>query len=123
MLLPSPTVQTLPGSRVRVLFHGGAVDDLGPLAKKEAASRALLVSDPGIVEAGHVERAMRSLYNAGIVTRLYDGVGENPTTEHVERGLAIARKFDVDFIIGLGGGTSMACAKGGNFLLTNGGRT
>jgi alcohol dehydrogenase len=40
----------------------------------------------------------------------------------VARGLAIAQKFDVDFIIGLGGGSSMDCAKGVNFLLTNGGQ-
>jgi alcohol dehydrogenase len=122
MIHPSPEHQSLPGSRIRVIFHPGALDDLGPTAKSESATRALLVSDPGIVAAGHVERAMRSLYKAGILTRLYDGVGENPTTEHVARGLAIAKKFEVNFIIGLGGGSSMDCAKGINFLLTNGGK-
>jgi alcohol dehydrogenase len=119
---PSPQAQSIPGSRIRVVFHPGALADLGVLAKDEGARRVLLVSDPGIVEAGHVERAMRSLYQAGIVARLHDGVGENPTTDHVNRGLAIARKFEVDFIIGLGGGSSMDCAKGINFLLTNGGQ-
>lgn len=122
MLQPSSAVQHLPGSRIRVLFQPGGLAQLGELAKSEGATRALLVTDPGIVEAGHVERAMRSLYHAGIVTRLYDGVGENPTSEHVARGLAIAKKFEVDLIIGLGGGSSMDCAKGVNFLLTNGGR-
>jgi alcohol dehydrogenase len=122
MLQPSSDLQSLPGSRIRVLFQPGGLAQLGELAKSEGATRALLVTDPGIVEAGHVERAMRSLYHAGIVTRLYDGVGENPTSEHVARGLAIAKKFDVNFIIGLGGGSSMDCAKGINFLLTNGGK-
>src|SRR4051812_274394 len=122
MLQPSSAVQHLPGSRIRVRFEPGGLAQLGELAKSEGAGRALLVTDPGIVEAGHVERAMRSLYHAGIVTRLYDGVGENPTSEHVARGLAIAKKFDVNFIIGLGGGSSMDCAKGVNFLLTNGGK-
>jgi alcohol dehydrogenase len=122
MINPSPALQSVPGSRVRVVFHPGAVADLGAIARAEGASRALLVSDPGIVEAGHVERAMRSLYHAGIVTRLHDGVAENPTTDHVNRGLVIARKFEVDFIIGLGGGSSMDCAKGINFLLSNGGQ-
>ena len=112
----------IPGSRVRVVFHPGALAEIGPIARAEGATRALLVSDQGIVDAGHVETAMRSLYKAGIVTRLYDGVAENPTTTHVHRGLAIARKFEVDFIIGLGGGSSMDCAKGINFLLTNGGQ-
>src|SRR3954453_13396316 len=121
MIRPAPAPQSIPGSRIRVVFHSGAVADLGAIAKAEGASRVLLVSDPGIVEAGHVERAMRSLYHAGIVARLFDGVGENPTVDHVNRGLAIAQKFDVNFIIGLGGGSSMDCAKGVNFLLTNGG--
>jgi alcohol dehydrogenase len=122
MISPSPAPQSVPGSRIRVVFNAGALNDLGPLARAEGATRVLLVSDPGIVEAGHVERAMRSLYRAGIVARVYDEVGENPTTEHVHRGLGVARKFEVDFIIGLGGGSSMDCAKGVNFLLTNGGR-
>src|SRR3954471_4788577 len=122
MIRPAPAPQSIPGSRIRVVFHSGAVADLGAIAKSEGATRALLVSDPGIVEAGHVERAMRSLYKTGIVTRLHDGVAENPTTDHVNRGLLIARKFDVDFIIGLGGGSAMDCAKGVNFLLTNGGQ-
>jgi alcohol dehydrogenase len=121
-LHPSLSPQTLEGSRIRVVFHAGALDHLGEIAKAGGAGRVLLVSDPGIVEAGHVERAMRSLYQAGILTRLYDGVGENPTTEHVARGLVIAQKFNIDFIIGLGGGSSMDCAKAVNFLLTNGGK-
>jgi alcohol dehydrogenase len=122
IIRPSPDLQSLPGSRVHVLFQPGGLAQLGELCRENGASRALLVTDPGIVEAGHVERAMRSLYKAGVVTRLYDGVGENPTTDHVHRGLALARKFEVDFVIGLGGGSSMDCAKGVNFLLTNGGR-
>src|SRR3954463_10986463 len=121
IIRPSPSLQHLPGSRIAVLYQPGGLAQLGDIAKTQGAPRPLLVSAPGIVEAGHVERAMRALYHAGIVTRLYDGVAENPTTDHVLRGLAIARKFDVDFIIGLGGGSSMDCAKGINFLLTNGG--
>jgi alcohol dehydrogenase len=122
ILTPSLSPQSLPGSRIRVVYHAGALDHLGPIAQAEGASRVLLVSDPGIVAAGHVERAMRSLYQAGILARLYDGVGENPTTDHVNRGLAIAKKFEINFIIGLGGGSSMDCAKAVNFLLTSGGK-
>jgi alcohol dehydrogenase len=53
---------------------------------------------------------------------VFDGVEENPTTEHVDRGLAVAREHRVDSIVGLGGGSSLDCAKGINFLHTNGGR-
>ena len=59
---------------------------------------------------------------AGIETHLFDGVAENPTTENVEAGLALARRHDPELLVGLGGGSSMDCAKGINFLFTNGGR-
>src|SRR5207248_2117751 len=50
-----------------------------------------------------------------------DDVEENPTSRHVEAGEAFARKHRVDFLVAVGGGSSMDCAKGVNFLLTNGG--
>ena len=65
---------------------------------------------------------LRALYQAGIAVRVFDGVGENPTTIHVGRGFFAAREFKPDLIISLGGGSSMDCAKGVNFLLSNGGR-
>ena len=81
----------------------------------------LLVSDPGIVRAGHVERAVASLSAAGVAVVVFDGVAENPTTQHVDAGVEAARRERVDYLIGLGGGSSMDCAKGINFILTNGG--
>ena len=54
--------------------------------------------------------------------RVFDEVGENPTTIHVGKGVIAARPFNPDLIIGLGGGSAMDCGKGINFLLTNGGR-
>ncbi len=122
MLSPSLTPTSLPGSDVRVIYAPAALEHIGQIAKSEGASRILLVSDPGIVESGHVETALRSIYQAGLVARLFDQVGENPTTIHVGNGVFAARPFNPDFIIGLGGGSSMDCAKGINFLLTNGGR-
>src|SRR5205823_13927490 len=46
----------------------------------------------------------------------------NPTNRHVEGGVAFARPLGVDLIVSVGGGSAMDCAKGINFLLTNGGR-
>ena len=117
---PHPT--ELPGSHVKVAFGVGALEGIGDVVKSEGVSRVLLVSDPGITEAGHVERAVRALYKAGLTVRVYDEAGENPTTTHVAKGLAIARQFKPDIIVGLGGGSAMDCGKGINFLLTNGGR-
>ncbi len=109
-------------SPVRVVFGEGTLAKLGALAIDEGATRVLLVTDPGIVRAGHVQRALDSLREAGAEVTLFDGVCENPTTREVEAGLHIARELAIDFIVGLGGGSSMDCAKGINFLLTNGGR-
>ncbi len=49
-------------------------------------------------------------------------MAENPSTGHVDAGLAIARRYEPELIVGLGGGSSMDCAKGINFLYSNGGR-
>lgn len=95
---------------------------MGAIARGEGATRVLLVTDPGIVAAGHVARAVRSLEGAGATVVVFDGAAENPTTEHVEAGVAAARANAIDFLVGLGGGSAMDCAKGINFLLSNGGR-
>lgn len=112
----------IPGSDVRVIFSPGSIDRLGDVVLAEGGRRVLLVSDPGIREAGHEERAVRSLYRAGVVVKVFDDVGENPTTVHVGKGVIAAKAFSPDLIVGLGGGSAMDCGKGINFLLTNGGR-
>ncbi len=107
--------------RTRVIFGLGSAARLGDLARQNGARRVFLVTDPGIVKAGHAGRALKSLEGAGLEAVLFDGVEENPTTRHVEAGVAAARVEKIDFIVGLGGGSSMDCAKGVNFLLTSGG--
>jgi alcohol dehydrogenase len=107
---------------VKVVFGAGAIDHLPDVVKAEGGTRVLLVTDPGIREAGHVERAVRALYNAGLTVKVFDEVGENPTTIHVGKGVIAARPFNPDLIVGLGGGSAMDCGKGINFLLTNGGK-
>ncbi len=108
--------------RTRIVFGPGKVDSLGDLAGELGARRALVVSDPGIVEAGHAEHGLAALRRAGIETFLFDGVHENPTTDNVEAGVAVARRYEPELLVGLGGGSSMDCAKGINFLYSNGGR-
>ncbi|MCP4246811.1 MAG: iron-containing alcohol dehydrogenase [bacterium] len=109
-------------SPVRVIFGDGRLVELGALAREEGATRVLLVTDPGIVAAGHVERALASLAEPGVQTAVFDGVRENPTTTHVAAGVEVGRRHEVDFIVGLGGGSSMDCAKGINLIMSNGGR-
>ncbi|MDX1962854.1 MAG: iron-containing alcohol dehydrogenase [Pirellulales bacterium] len=107
--------------RTRIVFGPGVIQQVGELAQKLGAKRVLVVSDPGICQAGHTAKAINSLQGAGLTTEIFSGVGENPTTEHVAAGLAVARDFQPDLLIGMGGGSSMDCAKGINFLFTNGG--
>jgi alcohol dehydrogenase len=109
-------------TRTRLIFGPGSSARLGELATELGAKRALLVSDPGIVKVGHADQGMESLEAAGLEVGLFADIEENPTTAHVEGGVAFAKTFKPDLIVGLGGGSSIDCAKGINFVLTNGGR-
>ena len=108
--------------RTRLIQAADAIDSLGEIASQYSQSRVLVVSDPGIVEAGHVERGIESLRKFGLEVKVFDGAHENPSTRDVSTGLEIARSFQPEMLIGLGGGSSMDCAKGINFLHTNGGQ-
>ena len=108
--------------RTRIFRDLDAVDRLGERVSEIGGRRVLLVTDPGIVAAGHVERGMQALQRAGAEVHVFDGAQENPTTENVDQGLEVARRCEPEMIVGLGGGSSMDCAKGINFLYTNGGR-
>jgi alcohol dehydrogenase len=105
----------------RVVFGAGSAGRLGELVREHGGGRVLLVTDPGLEEAGHPQRALASLREAGLIAFVFDAVEVNPTTRHVEAGLKVARDHAIDFLVAVGGGSSMDCAKGINFLLTNGG--
>ena len=106
----------------RVIYGAGTLSRLGELCVALGGKRILVVTDRGLYSAGHVDRAREIISAAGGEVVLFDDVQPNPTTDDVDRGLEVARGAEVDLIVGLGGGSSMDCAKGINFLLTNGGR-
>lgn len=105
----------------RMVAGVDSIAQLGALAAGFCVKKVLVVTDPGIVQAGHVQRGIDSLTAAGLQTHLFDGARENPTTDDVNAGLVVAKEFKPEMIVGLGGGSSMDCAKGINFLLSNGG--
>jgi alcohol dehydrogenase len=108
--------------RTRIVFGVNAVERVGELAKELQGNTVLLVTDPGIVKAGHAERLTGLLRSAGLTVVSFDEVEENPSTTCVDKCVAVARSAPINLIIGLGGGSSMDTAKGCNFILTNGGR-
>ncbi len=105
----------------RVVYGAGALACLGELTRALGVRRVMLVTDPGLEAAGHPQRAVAHLRDAGLEVFVFDGVEENPTTRHVEAGAAFAQQHAVDCLVAVGGGSSMDCAKGTNFLYTNGG--
>ncbi|MDB6018773.1 MAG: iron-containing alcohol dehydrogenase [Pedosphaera sp.] len=106
----------------RLVFGCDSVERVGGLARELGGKKVLLVTDPGIVAAGHADRVRHLLVSEGLGVTVFGKARENPTTRDVDECLAVAKAAGIDMIIGLGGGSSMDTAKGCNFLLTNGGR-
>ncbi|MGH9872010.1 MAG: iron-containing alcohol dehydrogenase [Pyrinomonadaceae bacterium] len=108
--------------RTRVVFGAGAISRLGELARELNFRKTLLVADRGLVKSGHVAEALSPLHDSGIEVVEFHDFDVNPDTVMVEAGRDFASSLNIDSIIALGGGSSLDCAKGINFLLTNGGR-
>ena len=108
--------------RTRLVYGAGSLSRIGELVREHGGKRVLVVSDPGIVKAGYPARAIALIEEAGAAAELFAAVHENPSTRDVADCVEAAAGFGADFIVGLGGGSSMDTAKGCNFLLTNGGR-
>jgi len=105
----------------RVVSGEGKFEDLGAMAREMGFTRTLLTADRGMVTAGYVERAVASLMAAGVQAFAFDDFEPNPDSAMIEHGRVLAAPCQVDSMIGLGGGSSLDCAKGINFVLTNGG--
>ena len=106
----------------RLVVGPGAVARLGGLARELGGNRALVVSDPGVERVGHTGLGIAALESAGFAVTTFTAVGENPTTAHVAAGVEAARRVHPDVIVAIGGGSSMDCAKGINFVHSCGGR-
>src|SRR5580765_6652328 len=94
-------------SRTRVVSGAGSVDQVGELTRELGAKYVLLVTDAGLVAAGHAGHAQKNLQAAGLRVMMFDKARENPTTRCVGDCVAAAKSAGIDTIIGLGGGSSM----------------
>ena len=107
----------------QIIYGDNTIERLGELTRSLGGSRVLVTTDPGIEKAGILARAVSALQSERIAAYVYADVTSNPTTEDVEATVTVAKtNAPIDLIIGLGGGSSMDCAKGANFLLTNEGK-
>ena len=125
MDIMSPPAEALKSFEFRVatrlVVGPDTLGRLGELARKLGATRALVVSDPGVVQAGHAAAGIVALEGVRVNCTLFDQFGENPTTKHVEAGVAVAHDVQPDLIVAIGGGSSLDCAKGINFIYSLGG--
>jgi alcohol dehydrogenase len=103
------------------VFGAGGLSRLTALARELSFTRTLVVADAGIVATGHVARVAAYLWDAGAEPFFFHDFQSNPDSRMVEAGRAHAAMSGVDSIVAIGGGSSLDCAKGINFVLTNGG--
>ena len=106
----------------RLISGAGSSQQLGRLAGELGFTRSLLVTDRGLADLGFLARAAGLLSDAGVQSVAFHDFGSDPDSATIEAGRSFATPLQIDSIIALGGGSSLDCAKGINFLLTNGGR-
>ena len=106
----------------RLISGAGSFDQLGTRARDLGFKRTLVVTDRDLANVGYLDRAATFLRKSSIEVFSFHDFGTDPDSNTIELGRSSAADLNVDSIVGLGGGSSLDCAKGINFLLTNGGR-
>jgi alcohol dehydrogenase class IV len=92
-------------------FAVGAAETLGERAKGLGATRALLVTDQGLKEVGLADRMADAVQKSGVAVTVFAKVQPNPTMKEVTEGVSLLREGGYDFLIALGGGSSIDAAK------------
>jgi len=110
---------TLFSTTKRIIFGLGAVEKVGAEAQFLKAKKVLIITDPGVIQAGLLEDVKTSLQSMGIPFIIFDGVEPDPRIEVVEKSVQVAKKEGINLIIGLGGGSSLDIAKVTSILITN----
>lgn len=104
------------------LFGYGCLASLGDEILNNGYSRALIVTDPSLIQLGIVKKVTDCLDKVSVPYFIFDGVKPNPTVRNVESGLEFAKENKCDFVISIGGGSAHDCAKAISIVATNGGR-
>lgn len=101
-------------------YHGaGAVNAIADEVRKRGFGKAFVCSDPDLVKFHVTDKVLDVLKNNGYAYELYSDIKANPTIENVKMGVAAFRKSGADYIIAVGGGSSMDTAKAIGIIIAN----
>ncbi len=101
-------------------YHGaGAIAAIADEAKKRAFKKAFVCSDPDLVKFHVTDKVLKVLEENGLAYELYTNIKPNPTIENVQTGVAAFKASKADYIVAIGGGSSMDTAKAIGIIITN----
>ena len=101
-------------------YHGaGAIKSIPAEVKSRKLTKAFVCSDPDLVKFGVTKKVLDVLEEAGLAYELYSNIKPNPTIENVQSGVAAYKEAGADYIIAIGGGSSMDTAKGVGIIIAN----
>ncbi len=92
---------------------------VGRYARNLGARKVLVVTDPGVIEAGWADEVVRSLEEENLAYTIFSQVTPNPRDEEVMAGVEVYQSEDCNIIVAVGGGSPMDCAKGIGIASTN----
>ncbi len=100
-------------------FGPGARKQLPEAVKQIGKNKALIITDPGLIKFGVAKMVTDVLDEANIPYEIFSDVKPNPTVTNVNNGIEAFRKAGADFIIAIGGGSSIDTAKGVGIVINN----
>ena len=100
-------------------FGPGARKELPGVVKRLGFKKALVVTDKGLMQFGVAKMVLDVMDEAGIAYEIFDDVKPNPTVTNVKNGIEDCKKAEADFIVAIGGGSSMDTAKGIGIVVNN----
>ena len=101
-------------------YHGaGAIAEIANEAKARAFKKAFVCSDPDLIKFNVTKKVTDVLDNAGLAYEIYSNIKPNPTIENVQTGVAAFKKSGADYLIAIGGGSSMDTAKAIGIIIAN----
>lgn len=100
-------------------FGPGARKELPGVVERLGFKKALVVTDKGLMQFGVAKMVLDVMDEAGIAYDIFDDVKPNPTVTNVKSGIEACKKAQADFIVAIGGGSSMDTAKGIGIVVNN----